>query len=67
MKQIKASLDAQDTVTVDVPLLIRMLEHAREDLKDDAELHVFTTSILDSSKNTEVLTMEHWPDIIKSV
>jgi tRNA A58 N-methylase Trm61 len=66
MKQIRASSDAKDTVTVDVPLLIRLLEHAREDVKDDAQLHVFVEGIVDISKKVQVLTMQHWPDIIKT-
>lgn len=64
IEQIIASQDAKDTVTVDVPLLIRLLEHAREDVKDDAQLHVFVEGILDQSKQNTILTMQHWPAII---
>ena len=33
------AVDKKDTVTFDIPLLIRVLEFAREDLKSDILLH----------------------------
>jgi hypothetical protein len=59
----KESTDPVDTVTVDVPLLIRLLELAREDIKSDAELHVVVTKIL-ALKNKGVLTMQDYEAII---
>ena len=32
-------MNPQDTITVDVPLFIRLLEYAREDAQTDMDLH----------------------------
>lgn len=54
--------DPVDTVTLDVPLLTRLLELAREDLKSDADLHTVVTKLLDL-KNKGVLTMADYDQI----
>ena len=51
--------DTQDTVTMDIPLLIRVLELAREDIKSDPELHRVVERML-SLKNQGTLTMDHY-------
>lgn len=51
--------DQQDTVTLDIPLLIRLLELAREDIKDDATLHRVVDRMLDL-KNQGTLTMDNY-------
>lgn len=51
--------DKEDTVTFDIPLLIRMLELAREDVKDDMELHRITERLLKIRKEG-VLTMDNY-------
>lgn len=61
-----AEADKQDTVVLNVPLFIRMLEHAREDLSDDNALHIFVEGVLDASKSHGVLTMEQWPELTKA-
>jgi hypothetical protein len=53
------SVDAKDTVTLDIPLLIRTLELAREDIKSDAELHEMVERLLDL-KNKPELTMDDY-------
>jgi hypothetical protein len=53
------SVDAKDTVTLDIPLLIRTLELAREDIKSDAELHKMVERLLDL-KNKPELTMDDY-------
>lgn len=55
--------DKKDTVTVDVPALIRMLEHSREDIKSDADLHRFVARVLDASKEGTI-TMDVWGKIV---
>lgn len=47
----KGSMDAVDTVTMDVPFLIRIMELARESLKSDVELHVAVEKIISASKD----------------
>lgn len=58
--------DQQDTVTLDIPLLVRMLELAREDIKDDATLHHVVERMLDL-KNKGTLTMDHYDFIAGKV
>jgi len=53
------SVDAKDTVTLNIPLLIRTLELAREDIKSDAELHEMVERLLDL-KNKPELTMDDY-------
>lgn len=52
-------VDAKDTVTVDIPLMIRLLELSKEDIKSDAELHMVVERLLDL-KNKPVLTMDDY-------
>lgn len=54
--------DQEDTVTLDVPLLIRIMEMSREDIKTDEELHVVVDKIL-QLKNEGTLTMDNYPHI----
>lgn len=54
-----------DTVTVDIPLLIRLLEFAREDSKNDLDLHVVTENMLRLSQNSPSLGMKHYKKIVK--
>jgi len=51
-----------DTISLNVPLLIRMLETAREDIKSDFELHKFVEQVIKIS-DRGVLTMEDYDDI----
>lgn len=53
------NIDKQDSVTMDIPLLIRTLELAREDVKSDAELHHVVENLL-KLKNKKVLTMDDY-------
>ncbi len=58
------SEDAIDTITMDVPLFIRMLEYAREDASQDVDLHDVTEKIIALSKKVNVLQMEDYDEII---
>jgi hypothetical protein len=50
-----------ETVTLDVPLFIRLLEQAREDIKTDADLHKLVERVLEAQRNTEgPLTMTNY-------
>lgn len=52
-------VDKEDTLTFDIPLMIRMLELAREDVKDDMELHRITERLI-SIRNKGILTMDDY-------
>ena len=56
--------DTPDTVTVDIPLLIRLLEYAREDAKTDMDLHTATENLINLSKENNVLSMDHYEAIV---
>ena len=56
------SQDPQDHVSFDVPLLIRIFELVREDVKTDVDLHKIVERIL-SMKNEGILTMDHYKEI----
>lgn len=53
---VNEATDKKDTVTFNIPLLIRMLELAREDIKSDMDLHRVTEKIINIRKKG-VLTM----------
>lgn len=55
----RESVDKKDTVTMDIPLLIRMLELAREDLKSDADLHKVVEKLI-NIRNKGTLTMSDY-------
>lgn len=60
--RVSASADVQDTVTLDVPLFIRLLEVAREELKTDAELHNLVEKVLQRQRASDSgLTMTDYP------
>lgn len=54
--------DRQDFVSFDVPLLIRVFELVREDIKTDKDLHDLVERIL-SMKNKGILTMDQYEEI----
>jgi len=57
-------MNPQDTITVDVPLFIRLLEYAREDAKKDIDLHDLADNIIGLSEDGEVLTMDDYNAIV---
>lgn len=56
----------QDTIKLDVPLLIRLLEYAREDAKTDIDLHRVAENLINLSKVGTVLTMSQYEQIVGS-
>ena len=58
----ESDADPKDHITVDVPLFIRLLELAREDIKTDVELHQVVERTL-AIKDRGTLTMADYDDI----
>jgi hypothetical protein len=58
------SIDKKDQVTMDIPLLTRTLELAREDIKSDEDLHHVIENLIDL-KDKSVLTMDDYQNIAK--
>ena len=63
-KTFVAEADKKDTITLDIPLLIRVLELAREDIKSDMDLHRVVERLIDI-RNKGVLTMHDYDFIAK--
>lgn len=56
--------DGVDTVALDVPLLMRIMEYAREDAKTDMDLHHVAEQMIALSKTRDLLTMDDYDAII---
>jgi len=61
-KNVQEEADAKDTVCFDIPLLIRVLEFTREDMKTDIELHNMVERLIDM-RNEVPLTMDNYDAI----
>ena len=64
MLLVQDNMNPKDTITVDVPLFIRLLEYAREDAQTDMDLHDLADNIIDLSEDGEVLTMDDYNAIV---
>ena len=53
-----------DTTTLDIPLLIRLLEYAKEDAQTDMDLHKVAENIIRLSKEGKTLTMSDYNSIV---
>jgi hypothetical protein len=56
--------DAVDTITMDIPLFLRMLEYAREDAQEDMDLHDVTEKANLLGKERGILQMEDYNEIV---
>lgn len=61
-QNVKEMRDSKDFVSMDIPLLIRVFELVREDIKTDMDLHNLVEQLL-SMKNLGVLTMDQYEKI----
>lgn len=62
-KLTSESVDKKDTITLDIPLMIRVLEYAREDAKDDMALHKVVEKLIDI-RNKGILSMDDYDFIV---
>lgn len=51
-------------IRVDIPLMIRLLEYAREEAKSDFDLHVLTAKMLEQSEGGKILTMSDYEELM---
>ena len=63
-KQMKEAFNPTDTIKMDVPLFLRMLEYAREDAKTDMDLHDVTEMATSLSGGGKILTMSDYDTIV---
>lgn len=54
----------EDVIKLNVPLMIRLLEWAREGASKDVELHIVAERLIDLSDEGDTLTMSDYPDIV---
>ena len=55
---------APNTVSLDIPLMIRLFEYAREDAKSDMDLHFVAEKMIELSQKGQTLSMDHYNDIV---
>jgi hypothetical protein len=60
----EAKEDVIDTITLDIPLFIRMLEYAREDAQEDVDLHDVAEKAIALNKEKGILSMEDYEALI---
>jgi hypothetical protein len=53
-----------DTVSLDVPLLIRIMEYAKEDAQNDMDLHKVAENAIALSKEGKTLNMSDYSSIV---
>lgn len=56
--------DVVDTITMDIPLFIRMLEYSREDAAADVDLHDVTEKAISLGKERGILQMDDYAEIV---
>ena len=56
--------DKVDTITMDIPLFLRMLEYSREDASEDMDLHDVTEKANVLGKEKGILSMEDYEEIV---
>lgn len=54
----------RDVIAVDVPMLLRLLEYAREDAKTDMDLHVLIENLLNAMDSKNTLTMADYDAVV---
>ena len=59
-------MNPRDIVKLDIPLFIRLLEYAREEAKDDMDLHRVAENAIDLSHMGSTLGMRDYSNIIGS-
>lgn len=62
-KEMKESVNPEDVIKLDVPLLIRLLEYAREDAKTDMDLHNVAENLINLSQSGNTLSMDDYHQI----
>lgn len=54
-----------DTIKINVPAFIRLIELAREEVKNDADLHDMAEIVTKISKAKGAVTMDDYNDIVR--
>lgn len=62
--EVVPATNPEDTVSLDIPLLIRLLEYSREDAKTDMDLHNVAERLITLSAGGRTLSMNDYDTII---
>ena len=62
----RAATNPADKVCVDIPLLIRLMEYAREDAKTDMDLHTVAEKLNELCSDGRTLSMEDYQSVVGS-
>lgn len=54
-----------DTIKINVPAFIRLIELAREEVKNDADLHDMAEIVTKISQKEGMVTMDHYNTIVR--
>lgn len=65
IKEILDSDNPIDKVTMDIPLLIRLMEYAKEDAQTDMDLHAVAERLVAMSTQGQCLTMNDYNNIVQ--
>jgi len=63
-KTVGEEVAKTDTLTIDIPMFIRLMEYAREDAKTDMDLHNVTTNLLKIKDKT--ISMADYDQVVQS-
>jgi hypothetical protein len=63
-KTLMSPENPTDIASLDIPLLIRILEYAKEDAQSDMDLHKVAENIIKLSKGSKTLTMSDYNSIV---
>ena len=66
LNEAEEETDAVDTITMDVPLFIRMLEYAKEDASADVDLHDVAENAVSLNKQQDILSMDDYDALLPS-
>lgn len=64
IRETAQATNPRDEIKVDVPLMLRLLEYAREEVKSDNELHRIVETLVELSSDGTTLTMSDFSGIV---
>jgi len=63
-KSQQEGINPEDNVSLNIPLLMRVMEYAKEDAKTDMDLHHVVEKMIELSSKGKTLTMDQYDDIV---
>lgn len=58
-------MQEENTITLDIPLIMRLFELCREGIKDDVHLHTLTAALIEIQSRNSVITMDQYSEILR--